>query len=144
MLGMRNLRAVLLTSLLPSLALAATPQEEVLAMEARRISAFVQGDPAVLTSVLAEDLTYTHTNGQVETREQLLASISSGKIDYESIEPSDMQVRLYGNTAVVTGRADMKVKAQGNPLAFAIRFTAVWVRGEGGWRMAAWQSTRLP
>jgi ketosteroid isomerase-like protein len=122
----------------------ATPEEEVRAADARRIAAVVDADTAVLSSLLADDLTYTHTTGQVETKEQFLAGITSGKLDYQSIQPSEVQVRVYGNTAVMTGRAEMKVNAQGKDLAFAIRFTSVWVKGEGGWRMAAWQSTRLP
>lgn len=140
----RMLLAILLLPVLARAAMAATPEEEVRAADARRIAAMVDGDVAALGSLLADDLTYTHSSGQVENEEQFLAAISSGKLDYESIVPSDVQVRIYGNTAVMTGRADIKVKAQGNPLAFASRFTSVWVKGEGGWRMVAWQSTRLP
>jgi ketosteroid isomerase-like protein len=137
-------RALLAILLLPVLAAAQTPSDDIRAADAKRIAALVQGDVAALSPLLAEDLTYTHTNGLVENREQFLAAVSSGKIDYEVVEPSDVQVRVYGNTAVMTGRADMKIKAQGNPMAFGIRFTSVWVKGEGGWILAAWQSTRLP
>lgn len=145
---MKALRNVLLLLLvLSGTARAETPEEEVRAADARRITAVVDGDTAALSSLLAADLTYTHTTGQVENKEQFLAGISSGKLDYQSIQPSEVQVRVYGtagDTAVMTGRAEMKVNAQGKDLAFAIRFTSVWVKGEGGWRMAAWQSTRLP
>lgn len=123
---------------------AAKIADEVRAADAKRITAMVKGDAAELGALLAEELTYTHTTGQVESREEFLASISAGKLDYESIERTEDQTRIYGNTAVVSGRADMKVKAQGKDLALAIRFTAVWVKGEKGWRMVAWQSTRLP
>ena len=123
---------------------AAKIADEVRAADSKRITAMVKGDAAELGALLAEELTYTHTTGQVESREEFLASISAGKLDYESIERTEDQTRIYGNTAVVSGRADMKVKAQGKDLALAIRFTAVWVKGEKGWRMVAWQSTRLP
>lgn len=149
---MRGLRArtvlVAVVLLLPVMsAVAETPEEEVRAADARRIAAVVDGNVGALSALLADDLTYTHTTGQVENKEQFLAGIASGKLDYQSIQPSEVQVRVYGNaanTAVMTGRAEMKVNAQGKDLAFAIRFTSVWVKGEGGWRMAAWQSTRLP
>lgn len=118
--------------------------DEVRAADSKRIAAMVRGDAAELGALLAEELTYTHTTGQVESREEFLASISAGKLDYESIERTEDLIRIYGNTAVFSGRADMKVKAQGKDLALAIRFTAVWVKGEKGWRMVAWQSTRLP
>ena len=138
------MKRMLLVLLLPVVALAATPEEEVRTADARRIAAMVDGDVAALGSLLADDLTYTHASGQVENEEQFLAAISSGKLDYESIVASEAQVRIYGNTAVMTGRADIKVKVQGNPVAFGSRFTSAWVRGDGGWRMVAWQSTRLP
>jgi hypothetical protein len=60
--------------------------------------------------------------------------------------PSDVLVRLLGDrTAVITGRADVKVIAQGKENAVAMRFTSVWFRSDDpGWQMVAWQSTRLP
>lgn len=147
MRAMRNRSILAILLLLPIVSLAETPDEAVRAADARRIAAVVDGDVAALSSLLTDDLTYTHTTGQVETKEQFLAGISSGKLDYQSIQPSEVQVRIYGtagDTAVMTGRAEMKVNAQGRDLAFASRFTSVWVKGDGGWRMAAWQSTRLP
>jgi len=145
----RDLRArtalVAFVLLLPVIAaVAETPEEEVRAADARRIAAVVDGDAGALSSLLSEDLTYTHTTGQVENKEQFLAGITSGKLDYQSIQPSEVQVRVYGDAVVMTGRAEVKVNAQGKDLALALRFTSVWVKGDGGWRMAAWQSTRLP
>lgn len=147
---MRRMACLALLILLPALA-AAQPSrdagkmaDEVRAADSRRIAATVRGDAGELGSLLAEELTYTHTTGQVESREEHLAAISAGKLDYQSIDRTEDQVRIYGDTAVVTGRADMKVNAQGKDLVLAIRFTAVWVKGEKGWRMVAWQSTRLP
>ena len=151
---MRRMACLALLILLPALAAAQAPQQasqdaakiadEVRAADSRRIAATVKGDAAELGALLAEDLTYTHTTGQVESREEHLAAISAGKLDYQSIVRTEDQVRIYGDAAVVTGRADMKVNAQGKDLVLAIRFTAVWVKGEKGWRMVAWQSTRLP
>ncbi len=150
---MRRMVCSILLILLPVLAAAQDSQppqdavkiaDEVRAADSKRIAAMVRGDMTELSTLLAEELTYTHSSGQVESREQFMASISAGKLDYQSIERTEDQVRVYGNTAVVSGRADMKVKAQGNDLAFASRFTSVWVKGEKGWRMVAWQSTRLP
>lgn len=141
---MRRMARFSLLILLPALAAAQAPADEVRAADSRRIAATVRGDASELGALLAEELTYTHTTGQVESREEHLAAISAGKLDYQSIDRTEDQVRIYGDTAVITGRADMKVNAQGKDLVLAIRFTAVWVKGEKGWRMVAWQSTRLP
>lgn len=122
----------------------ADPGREVREVIDRRFAAMVRADTAGLERLLTADLTYTHTTGAVETREQFLAAISSRSIQYRSIEPSDVRVRVYGDTAVATGQVAMKVTAKGQDVTFAARFTAVHVRQDGTWKLAAWQTTRLP
>ena len=51
---------------------------------------------------------------------------------------------FYGDTVVLTGIAQIKVTANGNPLAFGVRFTDVYARRDGRWQMVTWQSTKLP
>lgn len=122
---------------------AADPGREVLEVTRQRFAAMVRADVPELDRLLAGELTYTHSNGQVETREKFLASIAAKTLIYRSIEPSGVEVRVYGEAAVATGQVDMKVTAAGKDLAFAARFTAVYVREDGVWRLAAWQTTRL-
>lgn len=143
-LAMRLRTALLLATLfiLPSLAIA-DAREDVLAADARRFAAMVGGDLATLEGLLTEDLIYTHSNGLVETRAQLLESLRSGKLRYLAAERSGETVRLHGDTAIVTGQADLKVSAQERELTLTVRFTEVWVKSGGGWKLAAWQSTRI-
>jgi hypothetical protein len=119
---------------------------EVRAADAKRFEAMVQGDVKALAPLLAPGLTYTHTTGDVEDRDHFLNTISSGRLDYLSMVPSDVLVRTLGDrAAVITGRADVKVIAQGKENAVAMRFTSVWFKSQdAGWQMMAWQSTRLP
>lgn len=54
-------------------------------------------------------------------------------------------MRVYGDTAVVIGRAEVKVSTQGQEAAaLSLRFTEVWVKSGGAWKLTAWQSTRIP
>lgn len=149
---MRAVRSIFLLLLIVSCAPAALRRDaasspagqEVLQTQQRRFNAMVRNDLAELEGILAEDLSYTHTTGVSETKPAFLATLRSGALRYEQIEPDSVRVRVYGSTAVVTGRARMRVRSPAQTLAFAIRFTEVYVRGEGRWRLAAWQSTRLP
>ncbi len=136
--------AGLIFFLLPIAAGAEDARQEILAADARRFAAMIQGDQAALDGLLAGDLTYTHSSGQVETKAQFLESLRSGTLRYLSAQPSDQAVRLYGDTAVVTGRAEVKVSNQGQEAALSLRFTEVWVRSGGAWKLTAWQSTRIP
>jgi ketosteroid isomerase-like protein len=123
---------------------AVDPGKEVREANIRRFAAMVRADSAELDRLLADDLTYVHSTGELNDRTQFLASISSKTTQYRSIEPGETDVRVYGDTAVVTGRAAMKVTAKGQDLSFVLQYTAVYVRREGLWKLAAWQSTRLP
>jgi ketosteroid isomerase-like protein len=117
---------------------------EVRDTDARRIDAMVAGDTAALAPLLADELTYTHSNALVESKDAFLASIASKTIQYRSLKPSDVKVQLYGETAVITGRVEIQVTLRGQDIALPARFTAVYVRQGGAWRLAAWQTTRIP
>ncbi len=117
-------------------------QEEIRQLEGRRLRAMMDADTAALDRILGDDLTYTHSNGAVDTKASFLAALKSGKLKYESVT-TDGQVRVQGDTAVVTGRGAMKVRAGDRELDMAVRFTDVYVKRDGRWQMIAWQSTRI-
>jgi ketosteroid isomerase-like protein len=117
---------------------------QILATEDRRFAAMVHADTGALTHLLAPDLTYTHTDGAQNTRAELLQIVGSGALRYASITPEAREVRVFGSSAVVTGRSAMRVEAEGQALAFRIRYLAVYRRDARGWELIAWQSTRLP
>ncbi|HEX2091485.1 MAG TPA: nuclear transport factor 2 family protein [Longimicrobiaceae bacterium] len=119
-------------------------EQEVRSLEEQRFAAMVRGDTAGVGRILADDLTYTHSTGVVESRDQFLAGIAAGMFRYEAIEPEEVRVRAYGTAAVVTGRARMRVRTPAGAQAFRIRYTDVYALREGRWRMVAWQSTRIP
>ena len=112
-------------------------------LEDKRYEAMKRADREVLEQLLADDLTYVHTSGRVETKSQFINSIESGEILYRSIDREDVQVRIYGATAVVTGLANVTVELRGRVEHLRIRFIDVYVRQNGHWNMVAWQSTRL-
>jgi ketosteroid isomerase-like protein len=139
-----SMAAAALTALL--LQAAAKPggsEAEVLALEGKRVQAMLSADLATLESVLADDLTYSHSSGKVESKAEFIESVRTGRLKYKSFERSDVKVRIYGEVAVVTGRADVKVQSSGEDLDLPIRYLDVYVKKGGAWKMAAWQSTRL-
>jgi ketosteroid isomerase-like protein len=119
-------------------------QKEILAQDARRIDAMVAADVKTLGEILRDDLTYIHSSGQIETKAQVLDEIATGKLKYRAIVPSEQTVRVFGDSALVTGRAQLKVLSGSKSLGFWVRFTEVWVRTGTTWQLVAWQSTRLP
>jgi hypothetical protein len=141
-------RAVLATAILLAwsaaglLAQPAGAEQAVRQAEDRRIKAMIDDDFGTLDAVLADDLTYVHSNGVVDTKASYMETLRSGKTKYQTIERLPSVVRVYGNTAIVTGTATVGLRGQAAP--FTLRYTLAYVMRDGQWRMVAWQSTRLP
>ncbi len=123
---------------------AATPdpkaQQAVLAaMEVYR-NGMLQKDGNALNKVLSDDLTYTHSGGEFQTKADVIKSVTSGKTVTEKLDFSEMTVRVYGKTALVKGRVDL----QHSPTNIVhMNILHVWVNGPQGWQMVARQATRL-
>ena len=102
--------------------------------------AAVKQDATALRRFLADDLQYAHAGGQTQTRDQYIAAVANGPARYESFTFSDVNVRLYGKTAVLTGFVDVKMAGRES---FRVRTLQVYVENNGQWQMAAHQSTRM-
>jgi Domain of unknown function (DUF4440) len=123
---------------------AAKAEQELLKAEKDRFEAMVKGDAGALEKLLGPELSYTHSNAQVQDRVGFIGDIRSKAIRYLSIEPNDIHVTVFGTTAVVTGSAAVHVIQNGNDLTIKIRYTNMHVNRRGEWQMVAWQATRLP
>lgn len=115
----------------------------LIALEARRNQALVANDMAALGELLAEDLTYVHASGKLDGKASLLASIGRDYSYLES-ERGEIDVRVFGDTAVMTGPAKflLKLAAKPDPVTVPCNVTQVWVRADGKWRMAAYHGSR--
>ena len=118
-------------------------QQEILALEDKRFAAMV-GDPAALEALLHDDLLYTHSSGLTDTKASWLASMRSGKTKYKSGVWSDRKVRFAGETALVTGRAQIEAEVNGQPRTLRLVFLNAWTKTPKGWKFIAWQSTPQP
>jgi hypothetical protein len=123
---------------------AALGREALLASNSARFTAMVRNDLPSLDRLLAPELTYIHSDGALESKAQFLATLKTGQLRYQAIEPADLKARLYGDMGVVTGRSRMRVVAGSELLRFSIRFTAIYRRTATNWVLVAWQATRLP
>src|SRR3954467_90397 len=72
-------------------------QQEVMMKMANLRNAILSKDSVALSNLLADDVTYGHSNGLIQTKAEVMRSIMSGEQDYKSIEPSKMVVRVYDN-----------------------------------------------
>ncbi len=118
-------------------------EKEILALEDQRYKAMIANDIAALEKLLHPELIYTHSSALVDTKASYLEALRSGKTRYKSVERFEEKVRAYGDTALVTGRAQLQVELGGQPKAIKLRFLIVWTRTPQGWKFVGWQSTPL-
>ena len=118
--------------------------QTIIDLDRKRMQAMSEKDLATLDALLADDLIYTHSSARVDTKQTLIANMTSGATVYSSIEPSDVKAQDLGDTVVLTGSCRISVMAGGRPNSFGVRFTDVYANKGGRWQMVAWQSTRLP
>ena len=117
----------------------AAVKEVTAAMESLK-QAMIHKDGQALEKLLSDDLTYTHSAGQLETKAQFVKSIASGKSIVERLDYSGTTVRVYGNTALVLGGVDLYHSATN---IVHMNILHVWMKGSGGWKMVARQATKL-
>jgi len=128
-----------------SRAWAGEAEQAVLAAQDKRIALTVAGDLAGLGTAMSDDLTWTHSNANVETKAEFLEAIRSGKYRYKAMTFDDRRVRLHGDsTAIVSGTCRVQVTSGGREIDIRLRFTELYVKQGGAWKMALWQSTRVP
>src|SRR5690349_14457806 len=93
--------------------------------------------------ILADEFTSIRTDGPARTKTERMNAFSSGNVQTEVLEISDMRIRWYGDTALVTGLATRKDTAGGKARDLQYRYTRVWTLRDGRWQCVHMQSTTI-
>ncbi len=101
------------------------------------LAALRKGDEAALAPFYADDYSVTTAGGEVQTKAQRLEWAKANAARLGGLEYNDLKVRVYDDTAVVTGRATSSTDQINS------RFIQVWVRQGGAWRLVAGQITDI-
>jgi ketosteroid isomerase-like protein len=102
-----------------------------------RIHAQITADSLALRRIYADDFLGIGPTGVVRNKTDVIADFTSHALTYQSITTADVRVRVYGNTAVQTGRSTMVGQDRGKAVPRDNRFTRVWVMTAGRWQLVA-------
>jgi len=105
--------------------------------------ALTKRDLAALDEIWADGYTFTNGRGEFLTKQDRMENIKSGTTQFDSISREDEEIRIFGDTAVVTGRVVLKVIYSGKESSGPYRFINVWVKTQGRWRLVANQITPI-
>jgi ketosteroid isomerase-like protein len=117
--------------------------ESALATIHELCKAFETADTERLSKNMTLDFTLTSSDGTVTTLDDEIRDLKSGKARYRVFENVDMKPRIYGNTAVVTGRTIIKGEYDKTPIDMEFQFTDTLVWQKGKWWMVSSHASRL-
>ena len=112
-------------------------EQAIRQLDKERIQAQISADAAALDRIYADDFIGVGPSGTVRNKSQVIADFTSGNLKFQSITTDEVQVRVYENTAVETGLSTMVGQDKGKVVPRDTRFTRVWIRQQGRWRLVA-------
>ncbi len=110
-------------------------EESLLATHEARIEALVAGNLDALAQIVGEDLVFVNATGKVMRRPEIFAAFKAGSMTVERIDADNVEIRLYGDTAVLGYRAHTTVRDGDNLIDGMTQNTCVFVHRDGRWQM---------
>jgi ketosteroid isomerase-like protein len=105
--------------------------------------AIVRKDESAIAGNMAADFRMIDKHGNVETKQAFVAGIMDAKLSIDPYTVEEFEVRLYGDTALLSGRTHMTGKYEGQPFTSNYRYIDIYVREGGTWKIVSVQITGL-
>ena len=118
-------------------------EEELLKLEKEFARAIVKNDAEAIRQFLADDWVIIDVDGGIIDKARFLGVVESGALTHEMMESDDVEVRIYGDSAVVSGLTRTKGKFMGQDFSTQERATDVFVMRNGRWQCVFSQLTRF-
>ena len=107
-------------------------------------NAILKRDAAAMEALLSDDYVGITANGTLQSRDEALANLRSGVMQFSRLDFSDRKVRFYGQTALVTSRAEVAGTSTSGDITGSYRYTRVYVRdGKGGWKVVSFEVNKI-
>ena len=119
-------------------------EQALMQMERDWTQAGLKKDVATLDKIIADDWTAFDFQGKPETKAQVIADLKSGSSFSQTVELGEMKVKVFGDTAVVTGSDMEKSTYKGKDSSGKYVWTDVFVKRNGRWQAVSSMSVKLP
>jgi ketosteroid isomerase-like protein len=122
---------------------AATVEDQVKEAEKAWAAATSKGDFATLDKVLANDLVYSHSNAEIDTKQSFIDNLKTKVRTYHAVTYDSMIVKVVGNTAILSAKGGLDVTTRGTRAQVKVAFLHAFVKQDGRWQLLGHQSARL-
>jgi hypothetical protein len=106
--------------------------------------AIAQRDERRVGELLADDWMLVTGSGKVKSKTELLAELARPDLEFQDNETRDVLVRIWGDTAVLSGVLHQRYRLAGELRDVTLRYTDTWTRVGDGWRQVSGHASRLP
>jgi hypothetical protein len=118
-------------------------QKQILAVDNERYEAMQKRDMAAMDRLHADGLVFINTKGRMLNKAEYLDEVRSGNLKFLSVETTDYHFCIYRDTVIMNGRANSVVEYHGVVNKKPRRFTSVFIKMQGQWRLVAHQATLI-
>lgn len=120
-----------------------TTEQTLMKMEQEMADAILKGDTSVWDKYSDANSVFTDPTGMMMNKAQSMAMFKSGDLKFESIKMDNMKVQMFGNTAIVTYTSMDKGTYKGRDISGEYRWTDVFAKMGGKWKLVAGQGTPI-
>jgi ketosteroid isomerase-like protein len=124
--------------------LSTADRDELQRLETEWNAAHIRGDSETLNRLWADDLEVAVPKMPVMKKAELIKFVDSGRMKFQRYETSELNFRIYTQSAVVTGRLQRKREINGRAVEDDWRFTKVYQRTDDGWRVVSFHASEAP
>ena len=119
--------------------------EPAVAAAAERLRvAMIEPTPAALGALVADDLSYGHSGGRVDTKDSFIGDLVAGKSDFVSITITEQTIKVVGgDTAIVRHTLAADTLDSGKPGKVALKILGIWKKQGNDWKLLARQAVRI-
>ncbi|MFN4300164.1 MAG: nuclear transport factor 2 family protein [Thermaurantimonas sp.] len=133
----------LLLAWLFSISLKAQIKGDVPTLHAVKFRWMIERNLDSLAMLLHPKLQYIHSNGWIESRDEVLENIRSGKLIYRQVEIQSISVREKGMKAIVKGRGTFHVTLDGKDISIPLSYEEHYKKSRKGWQLIFRKSQRI-
>jgi hypothetical protein len=117
--------------------------DHIIALHQKKFDFMISKQFDSLSLLLDADLSYIHSNGWIETKDELIANIKSGKLVYKRVSVSEAKVRIKRNTAILTAEGTYFVTMDNTDIEIKLLYSEVYIKEKGKWLLIHRQSSKL-
>jgi ketosteroid isomerase-like protein len=125
------------------LALAQSKDETKVADAVQQLrKAMLDADSVALARLTAEKLSYGHSGGLIENKQEFMHKLVSGRSDFVTMELSDQTISVSDNVALVRHTLKGSTMDNGKAGDVHLKVLLVWQKQKGGWKLLARQAIK--